>query len=200
MARPKKSATCHGQVAVYYTRRTHQTQKIISVHFSGGGIHHPNVSTGQSYAVGFSGEIDENEFGGDSIAFSDISDESDADILITTNAQRTRKEVIQFPEGLYNIDLHFNINLQGAQESRTLEVQLRQIQSATDDTIIDFATGQGGSGSDTGHITVDFRWDFWHPDPAEKYYFAIVAADEAYNQADWRTRSLSGFLEIVKVN
>ena len=29
--RPKKSATHHGQLAVYHTRRTHQTQKIISV-------------------------------------------------------------------------------------------------------------------------------------------------------------------------
>ena len=77
--------------------------------------------------------------------------------------------------------------------------QLRQFMSSTDDIIVDFATGQGGSSSDSGHVTVDFRWDFWRPDPAAKYYFAIVAQTEAYNQADWRTRQLTGFLQIVQV-
>ena len=100
-------------------------------------------------------------------------------ITTTRNSQRTRDELITFPEGLYNIDLHFNINVQGAQESRTLEVQLRQLMSDTDDIIVDFATGQGGSSSDSGHVTVDFRWDYWRPDPAAKYYFAIVAENEA---------------------
>ena len=69
----------------------------------------------------------------------------------------------------------------------------------TDDIVVDFATGQGGSGSGTGHVTVDFRWDFWRPVSTEKYYFAIVADREAYNQADWRTRTLTGFLQIVTI-
>ncbi len=148
------------------------------------------VTAGQPYTVGFSGQIDEHEFGGDQIGieFSNIVDASDADIITAIRTQRTRNEILQFPEGLYNIDLHFNINVYGAQESRTLEVQLRQFRSSTDDIIVDFATGQGGSSSDSGHVTVDFRWDFWRPDPAAKYYFAIVAQTEAYNQADWRTR------------
>ena len=166
---------------------TDQTDRL-----EGGGIHHPNVSTGLAYAVGFFGEVNEHEFGGDTLAlaFSNIVDETDADITTTRNSQRTRDEVIQFPEGLYNIDLHFNINLQGAQESRTLEIQLRQLMEDTDDIVVDFATGQGGSGSDTGHVTVDFRWDFWRPDPTAKYYFAVVGQTEAYNQADWRDRTL----------
>ena len=29
--------------------------------------------------------------------------------------------------------------------------------------------------------------------------FAIVAENEAYNQNDWRTRTLTGFLQIVTV-
>ena len=167
----------------------------------GGGIHHPNVSTGLAYAVGFSGQVDEHEFGGDTLAlaFSNIVDETDADLTTTQNSQRTRNEVIQFPEGLYNIDLHFNINVQGAQESRTLEIQLRQLMENTDDIVVDFATGQGGSSSDSGHVTVDFRWDFWRPDPTAKYYFAITGENEAYNQADWRTRTLTGFLQVVTV-
>ena len=53
--------------------------------------------------------------------------------------------------------------------------------------------------SDSGHVTIDFRWGFWRPDPNAKYYFAIVAENEAYNQADWRTRTLTGFLQIVTV-
>lgn len=169
--------------------------------FHGGGIHHPNVRTGQPYAVGFSGEIDEHEFGGDTldIAFTNIVDESNADITASATSQRTQNEVIQFPEGLFNVDLHFNINVQGAQESRTLEVQLRQLMQNIDDVIVDFASGQGGSGSDTGHVTIDFRWDFWRPDPDTKYYFAIVAENEAYNQGDWRSRTLEGFLQIVHV-
>ena len=175
---------------------TDQTGRI-----EGGGIHHPNASAGQPYAVGFSGQIDEHEFGGNTLnlGFSNIVDETDSDITTTQNSQRTRDELITFPEGLYNIDLHFNINVQGAQESRTLEVQLRQLMSDTDDVIVDFATGQGGSSSDSGHVTVDFRWDYWRPDPAAKYYFAIIAENEAYNQADWRTRQLTGFLQIVQV-
>ena len=91
------------------------------------------------------------------------------------------------------------ICLQGVRESRTLEIQFRQIIENTDDIIVDFATGQGGSGSGRGHITVDFRWDFWHPDPTAEYYFAIVADTEAYNQTDWRTRTLTGFLQIITV-
>ena len=169
--------------------------------FTGGGIHHPFVTAGQAYAVGLSSVINEHEFGGDalSLAFTNIVDETDADLTAAANTQRTQNEVIQFPEGLYNIDLHFNINVQGAQESRTLEIQLRQLMENTDDIIVDFATGQGGSGSGSGHVTVDFRWDFWRPVPTAKYYFAIVGETEAYNQVDWRNRSLSGFLEIVHV-
>ena len=168
--------------------------------FMGGGVHHPFVSTGQSYAVGFSGQIDEHEFGGDSLplTFTDIVDETDADITAAASTQRTENEVIQFPDGLYNIDLHFNINLQGAQESRTLEVQLRQIMENTDDVVVDFAPGQGGSGVGIGHVTVDFRFDYWRPNPNAKYYFAIVGEQEAYRVPDWRTRELEGFLEIVK--
>ena len=168
--------------------------------FHGGGIHHPFVSTGQAYAVGFSGEIDEHEHGGDALAirFTNIVDESDADITAAASTQRTENEVIQFPKGLFNIDLHFDINLQGAQQSRTLEVQLRQIMENMDDNIVDFATGQGGSGAGLGHITVDFRWDYWRPDPDAKYYFAIVAESEAYRHNNWRNRVLSGFLEIVR--
>lgn len=175
---------------------TEQTQRL-----KGGGIHHPFVSTGQAYAVGLSGIVNEHEFNGDQLkpTFSNIVDESNADITAAANTQRTQKEVIQFPKGLYNLDLHFNINVQGAQESRTLEVQLRQIMQNTDDIVVDFATGQGGGGSDTGHVTVDFRWDFWRPDPTVKYYFAIAAHSEAYNQDDWRTRTLTGFLQIVTI-
>ena len=69
----------------------------------------------------------------------------------------------------------------------------------TDDVVVDFAAGQGGSGSGSGHVTVDFRWDFWRPDPTQKYYFAVVGETEAYNQADWRNRQLAGFLQIVTV-
>ena len=169
--------------------------------FSGGGIHHPFVTAGQAYAVGLSGEIDEHEFGGNALglAFTNIVDETNADITAVANSQRTQNEVIQFPEGLYNVDLHFNINVQGAQESRTLEVQLRQLMENTDDVIVDFASGQGGSSSDRGHVTINFRWDFWRPDPQTKYYFAIVVEQEGYNQADWRTRTLEGFLQIVTV-
>ena len=36
--------------------------------------------------------------------------------------------------------------------------------------------------------------------PAAKHYFAIVGEGEAYNQADWRNRSLSRFLQVVKVS
>ena len=166
--------------------------------FTGGGIHHPFVTAGQAYAIGLSGVINEHEFGGSAVGliFTNIVDESDADVTAATNTQRTRNEVIQFPEELYNVDLHFNINVQEAQESRTLEVQLRQMMSATDDVVVDFASGQGGSSSGTGHVTVDFRWDFWRPDPDEKYYFAIPGEGEACNQADWRNRQLSGFLQI----
>ena len=118
-------------------RHTHRPDRSAQ----GSGIHHPNVSTGLAYAVGFSGQVDEHEFGGDTLAlaFSNIVDETDADLTTTRNSQRTRNEVIQFPEGLYNIDLHFNINLQVAQESRTLEVQLRQLMEDTDDIVVDFA-------------------------------------------------------------
>ena len=168
--------------------------------FVGGGIHHPFVSTGQSYAIGFSGEINEHEFDGDQlgIIFSDIIDESDSDITAAANTQRTAHEVIQYPEALLNIALHININVQGAQESRTLEVQLRRIMSGIDDVVVDFATGQGGSGSGMGHVTIDFRFDYWRPDLNAKYYFAIVGEREAYNQADWRNRNLEGFLQIVR--
>ena len=168
--------------------------------FHGGGIHHPFVSTGQAYAIGFSGEIDEHENSGDTLPliFSNIVDETDADITATSTTQRTQNEVIQFPEGLFNIDLHFDINLQGAQQSRTLEVQLREMMTNMDDVVVDFATGQGGSGSGLGHITVDFRWDYWRPKPNAKYYFAIVAEQEAYRHNNWRNRTLSGFLEIVR--
>ena len=168
--------------------------------FHGGGIHHPFVSTGQAYAIGFSGRIDEHEHGGDALAigFTNIVDESDADITAAANTQRTENEVIQFPKGLFNIDLHFDINLQGAQQSRTLEVQLREIMENTDDNIVTFAPGQGGSGAGLGHITVDFRWDYWRPKPDAKYYFAIVGENEAYRVSDWRNTALSGFLEIVR--
>lgn len=168
--------------------------------FMGGGVHHPFVSAGQAYAIGFSGKIDEHEFGGNSLPliFTNIVDESDADITATTSTQRTENEVIQFPDGLFNIDLHFDINVQGAGESRTLEVQLRQIMENTDDIIVDFAPGQGGSGVGIGHVTVDFRFDYWRPTPNAKYYFAIVGEQEAYRLNDWRTRELEGFLEIVK--
>ena len=169
----------------------------------GGGIHHPFVSSGQAYAIGFSGAIDEHENGGDmlELVFSNVVDETDCDITAAASTQRTHNEVIWFPDGLFNIDLHFNINVQGAQESRTLEVQLRKMMTDTDDVVVDFATGQGGSGSGTGHVTVDFRWDYWRPnrpDPNAKYYFAIVGEREAYNQNDWRTRELEGFLQIVR--
>ena len=168
--------------------------------FMGGGVHHPAVATGQAYAIGFSGQIDEHEFGGDSLplTFTDLVDESDADLTATASTQRTENEVIQFPDGLFNIDLHFDINVQGAGESRTLEVQLRQIMENTDDIIVDFAPGQGGSGSGIGHVTVDFRFDYWRPKPNAKYYFAIVGEQEAYRLNDWRTRELEGFLEIVR--
>lgn len=170
--------------------------------FHGGGVHHPFVSTGQPYAIGFSGEIDEHEHGGDTLglSFFNIVDETDADITAAASTQRTENEVIQFPKGLFNIDLHFDINLQGAQESRTLEVQLREIMENTDDNIVTFAPGQGGSGASggLGHITVDFRWDYWRPDPDAKYYFAIVGEREAYTVNDWRNTALSGFLEIVR--
>ena len=168
--------------------------------FHGGGIHHPFVSTGQAYAIGFSGEIDEYENGGDTLplTFSNIVDETDADITAAASTQRTQSEVIQFPEGLFNIDLHFDINLQGAQLTRTLEVQLRQMMSDTDDIVVDFATGQGGNASGTGHVTVDFRWDYWRPDPDAKYYFALVAEQEAYRHNNWRNRILFGFLQIVR--
>ena len=167
--------------------------------FMGGGVHHPAVLTGQAYAIGFSGQIDEHEFGGDSLPliFTDIVDETDADITAAASTQRTENEVIQFPQGLYNIDLHFDINVQGAGESRTLEVQLRQIMENTDDIVVEFAPGQGGSGSGIGHVTVDFRFDYWRPKPNAKYYFAIVAENATYRLADWRTRELEGFLEIV---
>ena len=170
--------------------------------FHGGGIHHPLVSTGQAYAIGFSGEIDEHENDGDALklGFSNIVDETDADITAAASTQRTQNEVIQFPKGLFNIDLHFDINVQGAQLTRTLEVQLRQMMSNTDDVVVDFATGQGGSasGSGMGHVTVDFRWDYWRPDPDAKYYFAIVAEQEAYRHNSWRNRNLFGFLQIVR--
>ena len=166
----------------------------------GGGVHHPFVSAGQAYAIGFSGQIDEHEFGGGSLplVFTDSVDETDSDITAAASTQRTENEVIQFPQGLYSIDLHFNINLQGAAESRTLEVQLRQIMENTDDVIVDFAPGQGGSGTGIGHVTVDFRFDYWRPKRNAKYYFAIVGEREAYRLADWRTRELEGFLEIVR--
>lgn len=168
--------------------------------FHGGGVHHPFVSTGQAYAIGFSGEIDEHENGGDALplTFSNIVDETDADITAAASTQRTENEVIQFPNGLFNIDLHFDINLQGAQLTRTLEVQLRQLMSDTDDIVVDFATGQGGNASGTGHVTVDFRWDYWRPDPNAKYYFAIVAENEAYRHNSWRNRTLFGFLQIAR--
>lgn len=169
--------------------------------FHGGGVHHPFVTAGQAYAIGFSGEIDEHENGGDTLplTFSNIVDETDADITAAATTQRTENEVIQFPKGLFNIDLHFNINLQGAQLTRTLEVQLRQMMENTDDVVVDFATGQGGNASSTlGHVTVDFRWDYWRPDPDAKYYFAIVAENEAYRHNNWRSRTLFGFLQIVK--
>lgn len=168
--------------------------------FMGGGVHHPFVTAGQAYAIGFSGKIDEHEFGGDNIAltFTDIVDESNADITAAASTQRTENEVIQFPDGLYNIDLHFDINVQGAGESRTLEVQLRQIMENTDDIVVGFAPGQGGSGSGIGHVTVDFRFDYWRPKSNAKYYFAIVAENATYRLTDWRTRELEGFLEIVK--
>lgn len=167
--------------------------------FMGGGIHHPFVTAGQAYALGFSGQIDEAEYGGGNLGliFSNLVDETDADITAAASTQRTLNEVIQFPERLMNVDLHFNINVQGAQESRTLEVQLRKLMLGTDDVVVDFATGQGGSGSGTGHVTVDFRWDYWRPKATDKYYFAIVGEREAYNQNDWRTRELEGFLQIV---
>ena len=168
--------------------------------FMGGGVHHPFVSAGQAYAIGFSGEIDEHEFGGDSLPliFTDIVDESNADIPAAAATQRTENEVIQFPQGVYNIDLHFDINLQGAQETRTLGVQLRQIMENTDDVVVNFAPGQGGHGAGMGHITVDFRFDYWRPKRNAKYYFAVVGEQEAYRLLDWRTRELEGFLEIVK--
>ena len=168
--------------------------------FMGGGVHHPFVATSQAYAIGFSGKIDESEFGGESLSliFTDIVDETDSDITAAASTQRTENEVIQFPQGLYNVDLHFDINVQGAGESRTLEVQLRQIMENTDDIIVDFAPGQGGSGSGIGHVTVDFRFDYWRPKRNAKYYFAIVGEQEAYRLADWRTRELEGFLEIVR--
>ena len=168
--------------------------------FMGGGVHHPFVSAGQAYAIGFSGEIDEYEFGGDSLPliFTDIVDESNADITAAAATQRTENEVIQFPQGVYNIDLHFDINLQGAQETRTLGVQLREIMENTDDVVVNFAPGQGGHGAGMGHITVDFRFDYWRPKRNAKYYFAVVGEQEAYRLLDWRTRELEGFLEIVK--
>lgn len=171
--------------------------------FMGGGIHHPFVTAGQAYAIGFSGKIDEHEFGGDALrpTFTNIVDESDADITAGASTQRTENEVIQFPDGLFNIDLHFDINVQGAGESRTLEVQLRQIMEDTDDVVVEFAPGQGGHGAGMGHVTVDFRFDYWRPnkdDPNAKYYFAIVGEREAYRLNDWRTRELEGFLQIVK--
>lgn len=171
--------------------------------FMGGGVHHPFVATGQAYAIGFSGQIDEHEFGGDSLplTFTNIVDETDSDITAAASTQRTENEVIHFPDGLFNIDLHFNINLQGAGESRTLEVQLRKLMSGTDDIVVEFAPGQGGHGSGMGHVTVDFRFDYWRPnkeDPVAKYYFAIVAEREAYRLNDWRTRELEGFLQIVR--
>ena len=168
--------------------------------FMGGGVHHPFVSTGQAYAIGLSGKIDEHEFGGDSLplVFTDIVDETDSDVTAAASTQRTENEVIQFPDGLYSIDLHFDINLQGAGESRTLEVQLRQIMENTDDVIVDFAPGQSGSGVGLGHVTVDFRFDYWRPKHNAKYYFAIVGEQEAYRLTDWRTRELEGFLEIVR--
>lgn len=171
--------------------------------FMGGGVHHPFVSTGQAYAIGFSGQIDEHEFGGNSLPlrFTNIVDESDADVTAAASTQRTENEVIHFPNGLFNIDLHFNINLQGAGETRTLEIQLRKLMSGTDDIVVDFAPGQGGHGGGMGHVTVDFRFDYWRPnkdDPDAKYYFAIVGEQEAYRLNDWRTRELEGFLEIVR--
>ncbi len=171
--------------------------------FMGGGIHHPFVSAGRAYAIGFSGQIDEHEHGGDKLPliFTNIVDESDADINAAAAKQRTENEVIWFPDGLFNVDLHFNINVQGAKESRTLEVQLRKMMSGTDDVVVNFATGQGGSRSGTGHVTVDFRFNYWRPnqpDPNAKYYFVIVGGREAYNEADWRTRELEGFLQIVR--
>lgn len=168
--------------------------------FMGGGVHHPFVSVGQAYAIGFSGQINEHEFGGDSLPliFTNIVDESNADITAAASTQRTENEVIQFPQGLYNIDLHFDINVQGAGESRTLEVQLRQIMENTDDIVVEFAPGQGGSGSGIGHVTVDFRFDYWRPKRNAKYYFAVVAENATYRLNDWRTRELEGFLQIVR--
>ena len=57
--------------------------------FMGGGVHHPFVSAGQAYAIGFSGEIDEHEFGGDSIPliFTDIVDETDSDLTAAALAR-----------------------------------------------------------------------------------------------------------------
>lgn len=168
--------------------------------FMGGGVHHPHVSTGQAYAVGFSGKIDEHEYGGDQLGltFTNVVDETDCDITAASGTQRTQNEIIEFPNGLFNIDLHFDIDAQGAQLTRTLEVQLRQMMENTDDVVVDFATGQGGSGSGRGHVTVDFRWDYWRPKADAKYYFAIVGEGEAYRLNQWRNRTLSGFLEIVR--
>ena len=71
--------------------------------FMGGGIHHPFISTGQAYAIGFSGEINEHEFDGNQLGliFTDIVDETDSDITAAANTQRTAHEVISFPDGLF---------------------------------------------------------------------------------------------------
>ena len=69
----------------------------------------------------------------------------------------------------------------------------------TDNVIVGVTSGQDDSSSNSRHGTVDFRWAFWRPDPTAKYYFATVGESEAYNQTDWRTRTLTGFLQIVTV-
>ena len=46
----------------------------------------------------------------------------------------------------------------------------------TDDVIVGVASGQDGGSSNSGHVTVNFRWDFWRPDPTA-----------ACNQNVWRT-------------
>ena len=85
--------------------------------------------------------------------------------------------------------------------ARFVTSPIRDVQVIVDFTIIgvDFASRQEGSSSDTGHLTIDFHCTS-ATCPAAKYYFAIVGEGEAYNQADWRNRSLSRFLQVVKVS
>ena len=161
-------------VSYYYGKN--QTKRV--------GENYTPAGSGASRPAEFKTTADEVYDGGkaDLLTISNGSDATDIDV--NSPADNT---ILQFPVGRYHLDFQ---GYTVAGFSSSFRVELRKIQSGTDDTLIIDVAGYEGA-VNPARTTYELDWhDFVVTDAADKYYLLFPAAGQS---------NRSHFLRIEKV-